>query len=117
MRASARGASAQRGRTIPQRQTVFQVPVPPFTNYYGGAKFYGTEVVGFIKAANTGRKSNTGTACRPRIGPARRQHHGITKEFNERTKNDMGLIIPVVITFTVTFLFLYYQNTASGSLN
>ena len=38
----------------------------------------------------------------PPVGPALGQHDvnilAFTKDFNERTKNDRGLIIPVVIT-------------------
>ncbi len=44
------------------------------------------------------RKGHSGSARRPGFGSARRQHHGVTKEFNERTKNEGDLIIPVVIT-------------------
>ena len=56
------------------------------------------KVVGFIKL-----QINAGKATpAPPVGPALGQHGvnimAFTKEFNERTKNDVGLIIPVVIT-------------------
>jgi len=56
------------------------------------------KVVGYIKLQITGGKATPA----PPVGPALGQH-GVniaqfTKEFNERTKNDMGVTIPVVIT-------------------
>ena len=56
------------------------------------------KVVGLIKLQITGGKATPA----PPVGPALGQH-GVniaqfTKEFNERTKNDMGVTIPVVIT-------------------
>jgi len=56
------------------------------------------KVVGFIKLQIPGGKATPA----PPVGPALGQH-GVniaqfTKEFNERTKNDMGVTIPVVIT-------------------
>ena len=56
------------------------------------------KVVGYIKLQITGGKATPA----PPVGPALGQH-GVniaqfTKEFNERTKNDMGTTIPVVIT-------------------
>ena len=56
------------------------------------------KVVGYIKLQIPAGKATP----QPPIGPALGQY-GVaipmfTKEFNERTKNDIGLIIPVVIT-------------------
>ena len=56
------------------------------------------KVVGFIKLQIPAGKATPA----PPVGPALGQHGvnimAFTKEFNERTKNDAGLIIPVVIT-------------------
>ena len=56
------------------------------------------KVTGFIKLQIEAGKANPA----PPVGPALGQH-GVNimqfcKEFNEKTKNDMGLVIPVVIT-------------------
>jgi large subunit ribosomal protein L11 len=76
-----------------------QVPVPPFTTLLWRCKnFMAQKVVGFIKLQIPAGKATPA----PPVGPALGQHGvnimAFTKEFNERTKNDMGLIIPVVIT-------------------
>ena len=56
------------------------------------------KVTGIIKLQINAAKATAS----PPVGPALGQHGvniaAFTKEFNERTKNDMGLIIPVVIT-------------------
>lgn len=56
------------------------------------------KVIGFIKLQIPAGKATPA----PPVGPALGQHGvnimAFTKEFNERTKNDAGLIIPVVIT-------------------
>ena len=56
------------------------------------------KVVGLIKLQIPAGKATPA----PPVGPALGQHGvnimAFTKEFNERTKNDIGLIIPVVIT-------------------
>ena len=56
------------------------------------------KVVGLIKLQIPAGKATPA----PPVGPALSQHGvnimSFTKEFNERTKNDAGLIIPVVIT-------------------
>ena len=56
------------------------------------------KVVGLVKLQIPAGKATPA----PPVGPALGQH-GVnimmfTKEFNERTKNDVGLVIPVVIT-------------------
>lgn len=56
------------------------------------------KVVGLIKLQIPAGKATPA----PPVGPALGQHGvnimAFTKEFNERTKNDAGLVIPVVIT-------------------
>ena len=66
------------------------------------------KVVGFIKLQIAAGKATPA----PPVGPALGQHGvnimGFCKEFNERTKGDAGMIIPVVITVyadrSVTFI-------------
>ena len=56
------------------------------------------KIVGYVKLQLQAGKATPA----PPVGPALSQYGiaipNFTKEFNERTKNDIGLIIPVVIT-------------------
>ena len=69
------------------------------------------KVTGFIKLQVPGGKANPA----PPIGPALGQHGvnipGFCKEFNERTKNDVGTIIPVVITVYSDRSFTFITKT------
>ena len=69
------------------------------------------KVVGLIKLQIPAGKATPA----PPVGPALGQHGvnimAFTKEFNERTKNDIGLIIPVVITVYADRSFTFITKT------
>ena len=69
------------------------------------------KVVGYIKLQIPAGKATPA----PPVGPALGQHGvnimSFTKEFNERTKNDAGLIIPVVITVYADRSFSFVTKT------
>ena len=56
----------------------------------------------------------------PPVGPALGQHGvniaAFTKDFNERTKNDIGLIIPVVITIFADRSFSFITKTPPAAV-
>jgi large subunit ribosomal protein L11 len=69
------------------------------------------KVAGYIKLQIPAGKATPA----PPVGPALGQHGvnimAFTKDFNERTKNDMGLIIPVVITVYADRSFSFITKT------
>lgn len=69
------------------------------------------KVVGYIKLQIPAGKATPA----PPVGPALGQHGvnimAFTKDFNERTKNDIGLIIPVVITVYADRSFTFITKT------
>ena len=74
------------------------------------------KVTGMIKLQVPAAKANPA----PPIGPALGQHGvnipGFCKEFNERTKNDAGLIIPVVITVYSDRSFTFITKTPPAAV-
>lgn len=74
------------------------------------------KVTGYIKLQIPAGKATPA----PPVGPALSQH-GVnimqfTKEFNERTKNDAGLIIPVVITVYADRSFSFVTKTPPAAV-
>ena len=74
------------------------------------------KVVGYIKLQIAAGKATPA----PPVGPALGQHGvnimAFTKEFNERTKNDIGLIIPVVITVYADRSFSFVTKTPPAAV-
>lgn len=74
------------------------------------------KVIGFIKLQIPAGKATPA----PPVGPALGQHSvnimAFTKEFNERTKNDMGMIIPVVITVYADHSFTFVTKTPPAAV-
>ena len=74
------------------------------------------KIIGYIKLQIPAGKATPA----PPVGPALGQYGvsipNFTKEFNERTKNDMGLIIPVVITVYADRSFSFITKTPPAAV-
>lgn len=74
------------------------------------------KITGYIKLQIEAGKATPA----PPVGPALGQHGvnimSFTKEFNERTKNDAGLIIPVVITVYEDRSFTFVTKTPPAAV-
>jgi large subunit ribosomal protein L11 len=74
------------------------------------------KVVGYVKLQIPAGKATPA----PPVGPALGQHGvnimAFTKEFNERTKGDTGLIIPVVITVYGDRTFSFITKTPPAAV-
>lgn len=74
------------------------------------------KVTGYIKLQIPAGKATPA----PPVGPALGQHGvnimAFTKEFNERTKGDIGLIIPVVITVYADRSFTFVTKTPPAAV-
>ena len=74
------------------------------------------KVMGYIKLQLPAGKATP----QPPVGPALGQYGvsipNFTKEFNERTKNDIGLIIPVVITVYADRSFSFITKTPPAAV-
>ena len=74
------------------------------------------KVVGLIKLQIAAGKASPA----PPVGPALGQHGvnimSFTKEFNERTKNEIGMIIPVVITVYADRSFTFITKTPPAAV-
>ena len=74
------------------------------------------KVVGLIKLQIPAGKATPA----PPVGPALGQHGvnivAFTKDFNERTKNDAGLILPVVITVYEDRSFTFITKTPPAAV-
>ena len=74
------------------------------------------KIIGLIKLQIPAGKATPA----PPVGPALGQHGvnimGFCKEFNEKTRRDMGLIIPVVITVYADRSFTFITKTPAAAV-
>ncbi|MBE6929870.1 MAG: 50S ribosomal protein L11 [Clostridia bacterium] len=69
------------------------------------------KVVGFVKLQIPAGKATPAPPVGSALGPYGINLMGFTKEFNERTKADMGMVVPVVITIYADHSFSFVTKT------
>lgn len=89
--------------------------IPLITTFIGGAEM-AKKVTGYIKL-----QINAGKATpAPPVGPALGQHGlnimGFCKEFNEKTAQQAGLVIPVVITVYADRSYTFVTKTPPAAV-
>ena len=90
--------------------------VPTLFTTFGGVRKMAKKIIGYIKLQIPAGKALPA----PPVGPALGQHGvniaGFCKEFNEKTKNDMGLIIPVIITVYADRSYSFITKTPPAAV-
>ena len=74
------------------------------------------KITGYIKLQIPAGKATPAPPVGPALGAYGVPIPNFTKEFNERTKNDMGLIIPVVITVYADHSFSFITKTPPAAV-
>ena len=74
------------------------------------------KVVGLVKLQLNAGKATMQPPVGPALGPYGVNGANFVKEFNERTKNDIGLIIPVVITVYADRSFTFITKTPPAAV-
>ena len=74
------------------------------------------KIIGYIKLQLPAGKATPAPPVGPALGAYGVTIPNFTKEFNERTKNDIGLIIPVVITIYADRSFSFITKTPPAAV-
>ena len=74
------------------------------------------KIIGYIKLQLPAGKATPAPPVGPALGAYGVPIPNFTKEFNERTKNDLGLIIPVVITVYADHSFSFITKTPPAAV-
>ena len=74
------------------------------------------KIIGYIKLQLPAGKATPQPPVDPALGQYGLAIPNFTKEFNERTKNDIGLIIPVVITVYADRSFSFIMKTPPAAV-
>ena len=74
------------------------------------------KIIGYIKLQLPAGKATPQPPVGPALGAYGLAIPNFTKEFNERTKNDIGLIIPVVITVYADRSFFFITKTPPAAV-